>query len=78
MPRTQMMTLDEKLDMAVESSKLKKAGKVAEAEQLLNQIPIAPYIAKFAKEHYGSDYLMQSGLNFSEAEYEYGSDWLSR
>ena len=78
MPQARMMTLDEKLDTAVEYSELKKAGRLAEAEQLLNQIPIAPHIAKFGKEHLGADFLLKSGMNLSEAEYEYGTDWLMR
>ena len=78
MPQAQMLTLDEKLDMAVESIKLKDAGKTTEAAQLLRRIPLQPYLAEFAKNHFGADYLIKGGWNLSEAENEYGHDWLTR
>jgi hypothetical protein len=78
MPQARMMTLDEKLDLALESFKLKDAGKVVEADTLQRQIPLAPHIAKFAKDHFGTDYLLSGGWNLTEAEHEYGPNWLTR
>jgi hypothetical protein len=78
MTQARMMTLDEKLDLALESFKLKDAGRLTEAVQLQHQIPIAPFIAKFAKQHYGPDFLAKTGWNFSEAEHEFGPHWLTR
>ncbi|GAB7140537.1 hypothetical protein RsTz2092_04860 [Deferribacterales bacterium RsTz2092] len=72
------MTLDEKLDTALRSAELRKAGKEEEAHQLMNQIPIPPYLAKAIKEVFGAEYLKNSGQNLSEVETEYGKDWLNR
>jgi hypothetical protein len=70
------MTLEEKLNLSVRSIELKRAGKLEEAEELFKQIPLAPYLAKAAKEVYGAEYLLNNGYNLSEAEAEYGKDWL--
>jgi hypothetical protein len=35
-----------------------------------------PYLAKIAKEKIGADFLINGGWNLSEAEAEFGSDWL--
>jgi hypothetical protein len=37
-----------------------------------------PYLAKFAKEHLSPDFLIKYGWNLTEAEAEYGSDWLNQ
>jgi hypothetical protein len=34
-------------------------------------------MAKFIKDHFGAETLLSMGWNLSEAEAEYGSDWLS-
>ena len=78
MPQAQLMTLDEKLQLGVRSVELKKQGKFEEAERLQKQIPLAPFLAKFLKDHIGTEALLQGGWNLSEAEAEYGSDWISR
>jgi hypothetical protein len=72
------MTLGEKLDMRIKSFELEKQGKYEEAEQLKKQIPIAPYLLKFYKDHLGLDALLKTGWNLSEAVEEYGPDWLSQ
>jgi hypothetical protein len=73
-----LMTLDEKLDTIVKTVELEKQGKFEEAKQLHNTIPVPPYMVKFLKDHIGLDALLKSGLNLSEAEAEYGSDFISR
>jgi hypothetical protein len=72
------MTLSEKLDTVVKTVELEKQGKLAEAKKLHNEIPMAPYLAKFYKDHLGLDALLQTGWNLSEAVEEYGPDFLSR
>jgi hypothetical protein len=72
------MTLKEKLAIGVRSIELKKAGKLEEADRVWKQIPLAPYLAKFCKERFGPEFLIQCGYNLSEAEAEFGKDWLSR
>jgi hypothetical protein len=39
--------------------------------------PLPPYIAKVIKEKVGADFLVNSGWNLSEAEAEFGQNWLS-
>ena len=49
-----------------------------ESEKLRKQIPLQPYLAKFAKEHFGPDFLVKYGWNLKEAEAEFGSGWLTK
>jgi hypothetical protein len=37
-----------------------------------------PYLAKIYKEKVGVEHLINSGWNLSEAEAEFGRDWLSK
>jgi hypothetical protein len=78
MPQTQTMTLHEKLSLSVKAIELEKQGKLEEAEKIRQQIPMPPYLAKFAKEHLGPDFLIKYGWNLTEAEAEYGSGWLNQ
>jgi hypothetical protein len=57
---------------------LEEQGKPEEAEKLWQQIPMPPYLAKFAKEHLGPNYLIEHSWNLSEADVEYGAGWLNR
>ena len=72
------MSIREKLDLRMQSLELEKTGNFIEAEKLQKQIPLPPYLAKSAKKHLGTDYLIHSGWNLSEANAEYGQDWLTR
>jgi hypothetical protein len=72
------MTLHEKLQIGVKCIELEKQGKFEEAKKLERQIPLAPYLAKAAKEKIGADFLIKCGFNLSEAEAEFGPDWLTR
>ncbi|MCL2042613.1 MAG: hypothetical protein FWG89_00585 [Treponema sp.] len=78
MPLAQTMTLDEKLAVGCKAIELKKSGDREGYERLTKTIPLPPYIAKVMKEKVGVDYLINSGWNLSEAEAEFGSDWLSK
>jgi hypothetical protein len=71
------MSLHDKLQLIVKSIELEKQGKIEEAKKMGKQVPLAPYLAKFAKENIGADFLVKSGWNLTEAEAEYGSDWLT-
>jgi hypothetical protein len=73
-----MMPIEEKLDILVKSIELDNAGKHEEAERLHKTAPLAPFIAKWAKEHMGVEYLLNSGWNLSDAEVQYGKDWLTK
>jgi hypothetical protein len=71
------MTIDEKLTVSNEAIALKNAGDNEGYDRLMKTIPMPPYHAKFLKEKMGLDVLLQLGWNLSEAEAEFGSDWLS-
>jgi hypothetical protein len=74
----EQMTLGEKLDLIVKSVELKKVGQFDEADRVRKQVPLSPYMAKFCKESFGANFLIEAGFNLVEAEAEYGKDWLSR
>ena len=78
MPQALTMTLDEKLAISCKAAELRKAGDKEGAMRLMKTAPMPPYLAKVMKEKMGPDYLINSGWNLSEAEAEFGSDWLSR
>ena len=78
MPQIETMTLDEKLDIACRSAALKQAGDEEGSSRLLRTVPMPPYLAKVAKEKIGVDFLINGGWNLSEAEAEFGRDWLSK
>jgi hypothetical protein len=78
MPTVETMTLDEKLDIACRSAVLRQAGDEEGASRLLKTAPLPSYIAKVIKEKVGLDCLLNLGWNLSEAEAEFGSDWLHR
>ena len=75
MPQT--MTLDEKLTISNKALDLLDAGDREGYSRLMRTIPMPPYLAKVAKEKIGVDFLINGGWNLSEAEAEFGRDWLS-
>ncbi len=72
------MTLDEKLATGVKAVELKEAGDLEGYDRLIRSIPMPPYLAKIYKEKVGVEHLINGGWNLSEAEAEFGADWLSR
>ena len=76
MPET--MTLDEKLAISVKACKLYQAGDKEGFSRVIRTAPMPAYLAKIMKERMGVDYLINGGWNLSEAEAEFGPDWLSR
>jgi hypothetical protein len=78
MPQAKAWTLQEKLQTGVKAIEMEKQGNIEEYRRLTRSIPMSPFLAKFAKEHLGADFLIKGGWNLSEAEAEYGSDWLAR
>jgi hypothetical protein len=79
MQQTRIMTLDEKYTILRNVIKLTEQGKIEEAEKMQREmIPMPPYMAKWAKDHLGTDFLVEGGWNLSEADAEYGEDWLAR
>jgi hypothetical protein len=78
MPQIQTMTDEEKITTAYKASLLRRAGDEQGYERLTKTIPLPPYLAKIAKEKIGIDFLINGGWNLSEAEVEFGSDWLNK
>ena len=78
MPQAQTMSLHEKLAIGMKAIELEKQGKLEEAQKLERSIPLPPYLAKWAKKRLGAEFLIENGWNLSEAEAEYGSDWLTK
>ena len=76
MPQT--MTLAEKLAIACKAAALRDAGDKEGENRLIKTVPLPPYIAKVIKEKVGTDYLINSGWNLSEAEAKFGPNWLGR
>ena len=74
MPQT--MTLDEKLAISMKACELWQAGDKDGFHRVIRTAPMPPYLAKVAKEKIGVDFLLNGGWNLSEAEVEFGSDWL--
>ena len=78
MPQAQTMTIDEKLAISCKAAELRDAGDKEGASRLLKTAPLPPYLAKVYKEKIGAKQLIESGWNLSEAEAEFGPDWLSK
>ena len=78
MPQTQTMTLDEKLAVSLKAHELREAGDMEGYIRLMKTAPMPPYLAKVMKEKVGADYLLNEGWNLSEAEAEFGQNWLSQ
>jgi hypothetical protein len=72
------MTEDEKDNILMEVVRLKNEGKEDEAGELMKTYPLEPKFALSVKRVYGADFLIEAGYNLSEAEAEYGKDWLHK
>jgi hypothetical protein len=77
-PQAQTMTLDEKLAIGCKAAELRKAGDEEGYSRLIKSIPMPPYLAKVYKEKVGVEPLKNGGWNLSEAEAEFGADWLNK
>ncbi|GHV43315.1 hypothetical protein AGMMS49546_24540 [Spirochaetia bacterium] len=75
---TKIMPLEDELDITVKSIELRKQGKTEEAEKLIKQVPLSPWLAQWAKKRMGADFLVKYGWNLAGAEAEYGPGWLSK
>ena len=78
MPQAQTMTLDEKLVISNKAFRLLDAGDKEGFTRLLRTAPMPPYLAKIYKEKVGVKQLIESGWNLSEAEAEFGPNWLDK
>jgi hypothetical protein len=72
------MTLDEKLTISRKAFERLEAGDEEGFSRILRTAPMPPYLAKVYKEKVGVKQLIESGWNLSEAEAEFGPDWLNK
>jgi hypothetical protein len=72
------MPLPEALRIINKGYELRDQGKSEEADRLFKQVPLEPWMAKWAKDHLGADFLIQSGWNLVDAEAEFGPGWLTQ
>jgi len=77
MPQIETMTLDEKLDISRKAFELLDAGDREGYHRVMKTTPLPPYLAKVLKEKVGADFLIDAGYNLSEAEAEFGQNWLN-
>jgi len=77
MPQIETMSLDEKLAIACRAAALHNAGDEEGYSRLMKTVPLPSYIAKVMKEKVGADFLINGGFNLSEAEAEFGQNWLN-
>jgi hypothetical protein len=74
----QTMTFDERFEILQKADKYRQAGNKAEAVRItLEELPMPPYLARVAKQYLGADFLVKGRFNLSEAEAEFGPDWLT-
>ena len=76
MPQT--MTLDEKLAISMKACALYHAGDEEGFSRVIRTAPMPPYLAMVAKKTMGADFLINGGWNLSEAEAEFGHNWLGK
>jgi hypothetical protein len=72
------MTLDEKYAILHKAIALEEAGDIEGCTRLTRSVPMPPYLAKVMKEKMGASFLINGGWNLSEAEAEFGHDWISQ
>jgi len=78
MPQIETMSFDEKLALSNKACLLRQAGDEEGYNRIMRTIPMPPYLAKIYKEKVGVEYLTNGEWNLSEAEAEFGADWLSK
>ena len=78
MAKVETMSVSEKLAILHKSYALEDAGDIEGAKRLVRSVPMPPYLAMASKKTMGADYLINGGWNLSEAEAEFGPDWLNR
>jgi hypothetical protein len=72
------MTLQEELHIGMRAIEMEKQGKLEEGSRLRRSIPLEPLLAAWYKKRLGIEELIKSGWNLSEAEAEFGHDWLTK
>lgn len=71
-----MLTREQQIDITQRAHAALTAGESEQSLKIRLQLPLAPHLAKAAKEIWGKDFLLSAGFNLSEAEVTYGKTWL--
>ena len=77
MAQAEVLPLGDQLDIIVKMIALEEKGKEDEAFKLRKKIPLPAYMAQYAKEFLGVEFLKNCGWSMAEAEAVYGKDFLS-
>jgi hypothetical protein len=79
MSQKETMTIHEKFEVLKRADEYREAGNKAEAVRItLEELPMPPYLAELYKDCLGADFLIKGRFNLSEAEAEFGPDWLAK
>ena len=78
MAQAKKFPIGDQLDILLKMAALEDEGKEDEAFKLRAKIPLPVYMAEYAKEFLGLDYLKNCGWNMSEVEAKHGKDFLIR
>jgi hypothetical protein len=71
-------TKEEELKILMDSIAAHERGDFAEETRLSRLLPLAPHLAKVAKELYGKQILIDNGYDLSLANEKFGEGWLDR
>lgn len=77
-PNLRRFTEQEINDMTLRACQLINEGRIDEADEVINKIPLHWKSAKILKEMVGVEAMIESGTNLSEAVDHYGTQWLER
>jgi hypothetical protein len=72
------MTQNEESAILMQCITLRDQGKEKEAIALQKKIPLPPWLAKSVKDSIGADFLITEGYDLTEANKEYGENWLAK
>lgn len=75
-PNLREYTEEELHEMIMKGGELMGEGKMREAMQAIDDIPISADVAQSLKEDYGINWLIERNMNLSEAVRQYGREWL--
>lgn len=70
------LSYEKRMDILTRSLEASARGDEDEALRISQEKPLTPWIAKATREIFGAEYL--KGWDLSEAEAEYGKDWLNK
>jgi hypothetical protein len=71
-------TREEEAKILQDAFAASKRGDEAEYYRILKLLPLAPLLAKFAKENWGKEGLLEAGFDLSLADEKFGPGWLDR